>query len=233
MLGETVKIPPDRVRIAPSLLSADFAHLSEQVGAVEAAGADWLHVDVMDGHFVPNLTIGPFIVEAIKRVASIPLDVHLMIENPIQTVPDYVSAGADSVTFHLEAVEDVVHAARFVRSLGCRAGVAVNPDTPIQPILQALDDLDLVLIMSVFPGFGGQRFLPHVVDKASAIRCDAQWTGDLEIDGGIDLETLPVAAARGINAFVAGTAIFKSGDIPSRIKEMRRLGRERLETTCL
>ncbi len=224
---------PDRVRIAPSLLASDFADLRLEILRVENAGADWLHVDVMDGHLVPNLTIGPPVVAAIRAASTLPLDVHLMIEDPIRHAPAYVDAGATIVTFHEEAVVDASDAARAIGRMGVQVGMAINPDTPIERVVPFLEHLDLVLVMSVFPGFGGQKLIASVLEKADVIRGREGWEGDLEIDGGITAETLPLAAERGFNAFVAGTAIFKSGDIPKTIKEMRRLAEAGLQASAL
>jgi ribulose-phosphate 3-epimerase len=208
------------VRIAPSLLSADFARLGEDLRAVEDAGADWLHVDVMDGHFVPNLTIGPPVVKALKQVATRPLDVHIMIERPENWVTRYVEAGADTLTFHAEAASDPAAAIAAIEDAGGRPGMALNPDTPIDPVRPYLDRLAMVLVMSVFPGFGGQKFMAEVLPKLTELR-ELGFEGDLEVDGGIDLETIGAAAEAGANVFVSGTGVFGSPDWAVRIRELR------------
>jgi ribulose-phosphate 3-epimerase len=209
--------------ISPSLLSADFARLGSEVERVEAAGADWLHVDVMDGHFVPNLTIGPPVVKDIHRVAKRPLDVHLMITEPRRYAADYAKAGAHVLTFHIEvarkaAAHDVV---RAFRDAGvAQVGVSLNPDTPIQEVAHLLDEVDLVLVMSVFPGFGGQKFMPEVLSKVRWLRARG-WGGHIEMDGGLNAQTLPDCAAAGTNVFVAGSAIFGSSDFAATISGFR------------
>jgi len=205
------------VKIAPSLLSADFVHLARDVAAVEDAGADWLHVDVMDGHFVPNLTIGIPVVSALKATARRPLDVHIMISNPVEYAAQYVKAGADVLTCHLETQPEAVTA---IRDAGGKAGLAVNPDTDIDPVRDMLDQLDLVLVMSVQPGFGGQSFRPEVLSKITRLR-EWGYTGDIEIDGGISPKTIGSAAAAGANVFVAGSAVFGSDDWAATIASMR------------
>ncbi len=214
--------PP--VKIAPSLLSADFVNLARDVAAVEDAGADWLHVDVMDGHFVPNLTIGPPVVKALKKVARRPLDVHIMITNPERYAADYVAAGADVLTCHLETHPDALE---LIREAGGRAGLAVNPETDIAPVRDMLDRVDMVLVMSVHPGFGGQSFMPEVLPKIEALR-EWGYTGDVEIDGGIAPKTIGDAAAAGANVFVAGSAVFGSDDWAATIRTMRETAEARL-----
>ncbi len=196
--------------IAPSLLSADFARLAEEIARVERAGADWLHVDVMDGHFVPNLTIGPPVVAAIKAVAQRPLDVHLMIEEPLRYAPEFAKAGAHVLTFHVEVApgEQGLAVARAFREQGVAlVGVSLKPDTPVEALDAVLGEVDLVLVMSVFPGFGGQRFMPEVLPKVRALR-ERGFRGYIEMDGGINARTLPQCAAAGTDVFVAGSAIF-------------------------
>lgn len=214
--------PP--VKIAPSLLSADFVNLARDVAAVEAAGADWLHVDVMDGHFVPNLTIGPPVVAALKAVAQRPLDVHIMITEPERYAADYVKAGAHVLTCHLETQPDALE---LIREAGARAGLAVNPETDIAPVRDMLDRVDMVLVMSVHPGFGGQSFMPEVLPKIEALRAWG-YQGDIEIDGGISPLTIGDAAAAGANVFVAGSAVFKSDDWADTIAKMRETAEDRL-----
>jgi ribulose-phosphate 3-epimerase len=216
--------PP--THIAPSLLSADFARLADEVRRVEDAGADWLHVDVMDGHFVPNLTIGPPVVKSIRAVARRPLDVHLMIDEPVRYAEDFARAGAHVLTFHREvmpspkAVRDAI--AHF-RAVGVEVvGMALNPDTPVDAAADFLDELDLVLVMSVFPGFGGQVFMPDVLAKVTWLR-EHGYTGHVEMDGGLNAETLPRCAAAGANCLVAGSAIFGADDIPATIDLFRGL----------
>ncbi|MSR45644.1 MAG: ribulose-phosphate 3-epimerase [Planctomycetes bacterium] len=209
------------VRIAPSLLSADFGRLAEEVRRVEDAGADWLHVDVMDGHFVPNLTIGLPVVEALKKVARRPLDVHIMIDNPLDFARRYVEAGASTLTFHAEATHEPRAVIDAIRAAGGQPAMAINPDSPVDRVLPFIDSLTMVLVMSVFPGFGGQKFMPDVLPKLTALR-RAGFRGDLEIDGGIGPTTIAAAAAAGANVFVAGSAIFGAPDLGGRISELRQ-----------
>jgi ribulose-phosphate 3-epimerase len=205
---------PRRVRIAPSILSADFARLGEEVEAVAAAGADYIHVDVMDGHFVPNLTIGPSVVRAIRPHSRLPFDVHLMIAPVDPYLEDFAEAGADIITVHPEAGPHLHRTVQRVKSLGKRAGVALNPATPVEAIEFVLPDLDLVLVMSVNPGFGGQEFIASQLDKIRALRKRIDALGraiDLEVDGGINFETARRAVEAGADVLVAGTATFGGG----------------------
>jgi ribulose-phosphate 3-epimerase len=212
------------VRIAPSLLSSDFARLAEEIARVEAAGADWLHLDVMDGHFVPNLTIGPPVVAAIKRNARVPLDVHLMIEDPWRYADAFLDAGADVFTFHLEIAGrgDPRALIEKVKARGARAAMSLNPDASGDALAPYLPALDMVLVMSVFPGFGGQRFMPEVLPKVEALRGRLGFHGEIEMDGGIGPETIAACAAAGTNVFVAGTAVFGAPDVTARINELRK-----------
>jgi ribulose-phosphate 3-epimerase len=212
--------------IAPSLLSADFAHLADQIKLVERAGADLLHLDVMDGHFVPNLTIGPPVVKSIRAVTKLPFDVHLMITDPLEYAPRFAQAGADSITFHVEAMPDAKAAARQIASLGVSVGVSINPETPAESIFDVLEDVDLVLVMSVHPGFGGQEFMPEVLEKVKALRQRMRPDQWLQIDGGIDPRTIGQASAAGANCFVAGVAIFRADDSPAEIRKLRHLARQ-------
>ncbi len=210
--------------IAPSILSSDFSRLGEEIKAVEAAGADWIHVDVMDGHFVPNITIGPIVVEAARKVTSLPLDVHLMIENADQYVEDFIKAGSDYLVVHTEACAHLQRTLTHIRELGCKAGVSLNPATPLSTLDHILPDLDLVLIMSVNPGFGGQSFIPQVLDKIRDLRnmldgLDREVL--LEVDGGIKVQNIGQVAKAGADAFVAGSAIFGSEDYVETISQMR------------
>ncbi len=202
---------PSTVLLAPSILSADFARLGEEVAAAERYGADWIHVDVMDGHFVPNLTLGPPVVHALRRVTALPLDVHLMITPPEPLLEAFVQAGADFLTVHVEATPHIHRALQQIRALGARPGVALNPGTPAEWLKPILHLVDLVLVMSVNPGFGGQKFLPEVLPKVQQVRA---WLDEVNpealvsIDGGINAETLPLAREAGAQVFVAGSAVF-------------------------
>lgn len=213
---------PD-VKIAPSILSADFAALGEDIARVEAAGADWLHVDVMDGRFVPNLTVGPVVVEAIRKRTRLPLDVHLMIVEPERWVGDFVRAGADLVTVHVEAAAHLQRTLVQIREAGARAGAALNPATPPEAVRWVLDDLDLVLVMSVNPGFGGQAFIPAVLPKVRQVRT---WVGhrpvEVSVDGGVKVEHVAPLAEHGASVLVAGTAIFGAPDPARAIALMRQ-----------
>ena len=202
------------VKIAPSILSADFAKLGEEVAAICAAGCDYVHVDVMDGHFVPNLTIGPGVVKALKPHATKPLDVHLMIAPVDPYIAAFAEAGADIITFHPEAGPHPHRTAQAIRAQGCKVGVSLNPATPVSVLDHLLDMVDLVLVMSVNPGFGGQSFIASQLEKISAIRARIDASGraiELEVDGGINRETAPQAIAAGANVLVAGTATFTGG----------------------
>jgi ribulose-phosphate 3-epimerase len=215
-------------RIAPSLLSADFARLGEEVRAVTAAGADFLHFDVMDNHYVPNLTVGPLVCAAIKPHASIPIDVHLMVKPVDRIVPDFAQAGASIISFHPEASEHVDRTIGLIHDQGCRAGLVFNPATPLDWLMHVIDRLDLVLIMSVNPGFGGQSFIPHALEKLKAARklVDAamERTGReilLEVDGGVKVDNIAAIAAAGADTFVAGSAVFGTPDYRATIAAMR------------
>jgi ribulose-phosphate 3-epimerase len=202
------------VRIAPSILSADFAKLGEEVRAIDEAGADWIHIDVMDGHFVPNLTIGAGVVKSLRPHTQKPFDVHLMISPVDPFLEGFAEAGADTITVHPEAGPHVHRTVQRIKALGCRAGISLNPATPAKMLDYLLEDIDLVLVMSVNPGFGGQSFIESQLKKIEAIRSRIDKLGkpiDLEVDGGIDAETAPRAIAAGADALVAGTATFRGG----------------------
>ena len=202
------------VKIAPSILSADFATLGEDVRAVTRAGADYIHIDVMDGHFVPNITIGPAVMAALKKYSRKPFDVHLMISPVDPFIKDFVDAGADIITVHPEAGPHLHRTIQEIKKHGIRAGVSLNPATPAAAALEVLNDIDLVLVMSVNPGFGGQKFIPGVLDKIRTLRAAIDASGrdiDLEVDGGIDEKTAPAAIAAGADVLVAGTATFRGG----------------------
>ncbi len=202
------------VRIAPSILSADFARLGEEVQAITRAGADYIHVDVMDGHFVPNLTIGPGVVAALRGHSTLPFDVHLMIAPVDPYIPLFATAGADILTIHPEAGPHLHRSLELIRALGKKAGVALNPATPVETVLPVLDEIDLVLVMSVNPGFGGQSFIASALAKIKALRRAIDDSGraiDLEVDGGITPETAAAALAAGADVLVAGTATFRGG----------------------
>ncbi|MBY0144524.1 ribulose-phosphate 3-epimerase [Neobacillus niacini] len=212
------------VKIAPSILSADFARLGEEITAVEKAGADYIHIDVMDGHFVPNITIGPLIVEAIRPVTKLPLDVHLMIENPDQYIEAFAKAGADYITVHVEACKHLHRTIHYIKSFGIKAGVVLNPATPVDSIQHVLADIDMVLLMSVNPGFGGQKFIPEVLPKIRKVKEMADLKGkeiEIEIDGGVNSETAKLCIEAGANVLVAGSAIYNQEDYEAAISLIR------------
>jgi len=213
---------PGRVLVAPSFLSADFAKLGEELRRLETAGADWVHVDVMDGMFVPNLTLGPPIIEALRPHSNLPFDVHLMIEKPERYLADFRDAGADVLTVHAEACPHLHRTLTEIRRLGCKAGVSLNPSTPVNVLENVLDELDLVLVMSVNPGFGGQSFIPRSLEKITQVR---QLLGDrpvhIEVDGGISPKNADLVREAGATVLVAGSAVFKSDSIPDTIRALR------------
>ncbi|WP_423801671.1 ribulose-phosphate 3-epimerase [Neobacillus sp. SAB-20_R2A] len=212
------------VKIAPSILSADFAKLGEEIIAVEKGGADYIHVDVMDGHFVPNITIGPLIVEAIRPVTNLPLDVHLMIENPDQYIEAFAKAGADYITVHVEACRHLHRTIQNIKSFGVKAGVVLNPATPVESIQHIIGDIDMVLLMSVNPGFGGQKFIPEVLPKIKKVKQMAVEKGveiEIEIDGGVNPETAKLCIEAGANVLVAGSAIYNQADYAKAISHIR------------
>jgi ribulose-phosphate 3-epimerase len=217
------------VRIAPSILAADFARLGEELAAVERAGADWIHVDVMDGHFVPNLTLGPPVIEAVRRSTALPLDVHLMIEAPERSLADYVKAGATTVGVHAETCPHLHRTVAQIREAGARACAVLNPSTPASALEYVLDDLDQVLLMTVNPGFGGQRFIDGVLPKIATLRRWIDERGlrvDLEVDGGVARGTVARASRAGADVFVAGTAVFGADDYAAAIAALRREAEE-------
>jgi ribulose-phosphate 3-epimerase len=211
-------------KIAPSILSADFSRLGEEVKAVERAGADYIHIDVMDGHFVPNITVGPMIVKAVRRVTKLPLDVHLMISGPDPFIQNFVDAGADLITVHAEAVHHLHRSIQHIRKSGAKPSVSLNPATPPEVLEYVLADVDMVLLMTVNPGFGSQEFIPEVVPKIRRLREmieKRKLEVEIEVDGGINAETIHDAAAAGAEVFVAGSAIFYSKDYAETIRVMR------------
>jgi len=215
-----------RIIIAPSILAADFSRLAEEIHRVEAAGADWIHCDIMDGHFVDNISFGPDVVQLVRKETSLPLDVHLMIEHADHYVPRFIKAGADSITVHVEAEakHDVLGTLRKIRDAGCRAGLTLNPETPIEMIESFLGEFDMLLVMTVHPGFGGQ---PFRADQMEKVRRAAKWNQsrkhkmDIEVDGGINPKTARISIENGANVLVAGTSIFRSDDYAKAIRELR------------
>lgn len=211
-------------KISPSILSADFIRLGEEIKSVEKAGADYIHIDVMDGHFVPNITIGPMIVEAVKRVTDLPLDVHLMISNPDSYIDDFADAGADILTVHSEVLNHIHRTVQYIRDKGMRASVCLNPATSLSVLEYILEDLDMVLLMTVNPGFGGQVFIPGVIPKIRRLRemVDAQGLEiEIEVDGGVGPDTIQRVSSAGADVFVAGSAIFYSENYEKTIRLMR------------
>lgn len=217
------------IKIAPSILAADFSKLGEEVREVEAAGADWIHIDVMDGHFVPNISFGAVVMDAIRPLTKLPFDVHLMIENADRYIEDFAKAGADYITVHVEASPHLHRTIQLIRSFGVKPGVVLNPHTPVEAILPILEDIDLVLFMTVNPGFGGQKFIESVVPKVeqlSKIIRDRGLSIDIEIDGGINEETIIPCAKAGANVFVAGSAIYSKPDRAAALQKIKKAGEE-------
>ena len=212
--------------IAPSILSADFSILGDEISTVEKAGADWIHVDVMDGHYVPNITIGPLVVEAVKKVTKLPLDVHLMIEHPDKYIPAFAESGADYISVHVETCPHLNRTIQFIKSCGVIPGVVLNPSTPLSSIEWVLDDIEFVLIMSVNPGFGGQAFIKNSLDKIRDLRKLIDRNGAralIQVDGGVNEKTISEISKAGTDVFVAGSAIFGSPNYKETIDKFRKL----------
>lgn len=216
-------------KIAPSILSADFARLGEEIKAIEAGGADYVHIDVMDGQFVPNITIGPLIVEAARRVTTLPLDVHLMIDNPDRYIPDFAKAGSDIIVVHAEATNHLHRTVQLIKSLGKKAGVSLNPATPLNLLDYVMEDLDLILLMTVNPGFGGQSFIEACIPKIQNLRATMDRRGveaELEVDGGVKIDNIARISHAGADVFVAGSAVFNSPDYAATIAELKKKAKE-------
>ncbi len=212
------------IKIAPSILASDFSRLGEEIKKVEEAGADWIHLDVMDGHFVPNITIGPPVIWCLRKVTKLPFDVHLMLSDPLQYAKSFAQAGADMITFHIESVGDPRTAAEYIRSLGVKVGVSIKPRTPAEALLPYLKELDLVLVMTVEPGFGGQRFMNDMLPKIEMLRTAItrqHLSLDLQVDGGIDEHTSYLVKQAGANVLVAGSAVFGREDYKSAISILK------------
>jgi ribulose-phosphate 3-epimerase len=215
------------IRLSPSILSADFAALGRDVAAAERGGADFIHVDVMDGHFVPNLTIGPPVVRALKRIAQVPLDVHLMIEDPDRYLESFVDAGAAMLSVHVEVLPHLHRTIQAIKALGAKAGVVLNPSTPVVALEEVAGDVDFVLVMSVNPGFGGQRFIPRTLPKIRAVRALLDQAGNpapIEVDGGVDLDTIGGVVEAGAEILVAGHAVFGQGAPESAVRALKAAG---------
>ena len=213
-------------KLAPSILNCDFSRLGEEIDSVVRGGADWIHLDVMDGHFVPNLTLGPVVVEAVRRQTSLPADCHLMVNDPEKMVPWFAEAGAGSITVHQEATSDLPALIRQIHSSGCRAGVSIKPGTSIDVLESVLSELDLVLLMSVEPGFGGQKFMSQSLEKARALRARFDRVGlqtDIQMDGGISLSNAREVLEAGVSVLVVGSAIFKSPDVTRAARDFKTL----------
>jgi ribulose-phosphate 3-epimerase len=217
-----------QIKISASILAADPTQLGNEIKRVETAGVDLIHIDVMDGHFVPNLTMGPFIVERIKDITKVPLDIHLMIENPDKFVESFTQKTTkdDILTFHIEATDDPLSIINLIKDRGIKAGVAINPDTHEQTVAKLLESIDILLVMTVYPGFSGQAFKKYVCDKLKKLREMAPENLDIEVDGGIKPETIPDAASAGANVFAAATSIFAKDDYKEAVEELRRKAQE-------
>ena len=216
-------------KIAPSILSADFSRLGDEIRAIEAAGADYVHIDVMDGRFVPNITIGPLIVEAARRVTTLPLDVHLMIVDPDRYIPDFAKAGSDIIVVHAEATNHLHRTVQLIKSLGKKAGVSLNPATPLSVLDYVMEELDLILLMTVNPGFGGQSFIEACIPKIQALRATMDRRGieaELEVDGGVKIDNIARIAHAGADVFVAGSAVFNTPDYAATIAELKKRAKE-------
>jgi len=212
------------IKIAPSILSANFAKLEEEIRDVERGGADYIHVDIMDGHFVPNITIGPLVVEAVRPVTTLPLDVHLMIEQPDRYIPAFAKAGADYLSVHVEACPHLHRTIHFIKEHGVKAGVVLNPHTPVSMIEHVLDDVDLVLLMTVNPGFGGQKFIPSVLPKITRVAQlvkERNLQMEIEVDGGVNAQTARLCIEAGANVLVAGSAVYGATDRAAAIRAIR------------
>lgn len=212
------------IKISPSILSSDYGNLSSELKRMEACGADMLHIDVMDGHFVPNITLGAPIVKCIRKSSSLPFDVHLMISDPYKYIPDFVNAGSDIITFHAEADSDIEKTIDLILASGKKAGLSVKPKTPVEAVYPYLDKLSMVLVMTVEPGFGGQSFMEDMMPKVSAVRSEIDRRGldvDIQVDGGINRDTISIAAKAGANVFVSGNAIFSSDDAEKTIADFK------------
>ena len=212
------------IKISPSILSSDYGNLSSEIKRMEACGADMLHIDVMDGHFVPNITLGAPIVKCIRKSSTLPFDVHLMISDPYKYIPDFVNAGSDIITFHAEADSDIEKTIDLILASGKKAGLSVKPKTPVEAVYPYLDKLSMVLVMTVEPGFGGQAFMEDMMPKVSAVRSEIDRRGldvDIQVDGGINKDTISIAAKAGANVFVSGNAIFSSDDAEKTIADFK------------
>lgn len=212
------------IKISPSILSSDYGNLSSELKRMEACGADMLHIDVMDGHFVPNITLGAPIVKCIRKSSTLPFDVHLMISDPHKYIPDFVNAGSDIITFHAEADSDIEKTIDLILASGKKAGLSVKPKTPVEAVYPYLDKLSMVLVMTVEPGFGGQSFMEDMMPKVSAVRSEIDRRGldvDIQVDGGINKDTISIAAKAGANVFVSGNAIFSSNDAEKTIADFK------------
>ncbi len=213
------------IKIAPSILSADFSKLGEEIAIIEQGGADYIHIDVMDGHFVPNISFGLPVISAIRDKTQLPFDVHLMIDNPMDFIDDFVKAGADSITVHVEVLPHLHRAIQYIKDKGVSAGVALNPSTPLNVLDYVLEDVDMILLMTVNPGFGGQRFIPAILNKIAQLRKRLDERGlktDIQVDGGVYIDNIHEIAKAGANIFVAGSAIFNADDPKQMISDMRK-----------